>query len=136
MLNYYYKNSLKFQAILNLSLQTCQFFCIQDSLEGGEDITTSAWLINKLLAVLKSLSHLLDEIRELSVPWLSKEMSSWQASSSSCLSILTVLWKFGPSGEKSIQLLGGSDPRQIFLSTVFRGQKMYPVQLAVSRKCS
>lgn len=73
------------------------------------------------------------KIRELSVVWLSKDMASWQASPSSCLSTLTVLWKFGPPGEKSIGLFGGSaDPRRIFLWTVFRRQEMYPVLLAAS----
>lgn len=53
-------NTFKFRAILNISFQTYQSFCIQESWKGGEDINTSAWVIHKLLTVLKGLPHLLE----------------------------------------------------------------------------
>lgn len=44
------------------------------------------------------------------------------------------LWKPGPPlpGEKPVGLLGGADPRRIFLWIVFTRQEMYPVLLAAS----
>lgn len=54
------ENTFKFQAILDISFQTYQSFCIQVSWEGGEDINSSGCVINELLTVLKGLSHLLE----------------------------------------------------------------------------
>ncbi len=48
---------------------------------------------------------------------------------------LSSLWTvtfLPPPGEKPVGLLGGADPRQIFLWIVFRRQEINPVLLAAS----
>jgi len=44
----------------HLKTQTYQSLCVKESWKGGEDISTSAWVIHKLLTVLKGLPHLLE----------------------------------------------------------------------------
>jgi len=88
--------------------------------------------INKLLTVLKGLSHLLGN--DGTVCGMVEQRHGLLASITIKLPfILTVLWKCGPPGEPSIELFGGSaDPRRIILWTVFRCYEMYPGLLAAS----
>lgn len=61
--NYYYDYHWKYFQISSHSkhlIQNLPILFIQESWEAGEYINTSAWVINKLLTMLKGLSHLLE----------------------------------------------------------------------------